>query len=102
MHSIKSDASYEEEEVPDSPLRKTRALDEGTAALPVIGHVPGNADSSLLVRPHISHEREKADKQPYEGEALPIVGHVPGDANSSLHSEQMPSSGKDTSSSCCL
>ena len=56
MHSIKSDASYEEEAVPDSPPRKTSALEGGTEALPVIGHVPGNADSSLLVRPLISHQ----------------------------------------------
>ncbi len=84
MHSIKSDASYEEEAVPDSPPRKMSALEEGTEALPVIGHVPGNADSSLLVRPRISHKHDTPDKLHCETAALPNVGHVPEDANSSL------------------
>ena len=92
MHSIKSDASYEEEAVPDSPPRKTSALEGGTEALPVIGHVPGNADSSLLVRPLISHQCSVSQGCLSGFQALPFVYDVPGDANSSLQFQHLPSS----------
>eukprot|EP00891_Asterochloris_glomerata_P002789 jgi/Astpho2/2789/Aster-00958 len=81
MHSIKSDASYEEEAVPDSPPRKMSALEEGTEALPVIGHVPGNADSSLLERMLHGHMRahytlrQQQQQHPPQGHSSRGHGH---------------------------
>ena len=57
LHSIKSDVEFETSIVPPSPERGPPLLPL-PAALPVIGIVPGNADTSLLVRPtNCMHEQ---------------------------------------------